>query len=193
MIEREYREIIDEVGAYSEQPLPYVIVQIDKSTCQSYNFKENFFGYRGVPTSRTQVLLEQLSDKRGVFVMVVVQATHTFDVNGCDALLRSAQRQKLRSYPAPLCTDHIVRDWKRACDEIFHALTIQRCSMRALRPNTERDIDESVVPQSIRDWYDGTDDEQDTDSENEFDCEWSQKIFHLKKFEKHSTSEYYTP
>ena len=34
-------------------------------------------------------------------------------------------------------------------------------------------IDESLVPQSIRDWYEGTDDEQDTDSENESDCEWS--------------------
>ena len=40
------------------------------------------------------------------------------------------------------------------------------------RRNTEGDIDESLVPQSIRDWYEGTDDEQDTDSENESDCEW---------------------
>ena len=173
LIESDYREIIDQVGAYPEQPLAYFIVQIDKSTCQSYNLKENFFGYRGVPTSRTQLLLEELSNKHSVFIMVVVQAIHTFDVNGCDALLRSAQKRKLRSYSAPLRTDHIGRDWKRACDEIFHARTIQRCSMRALRPNTERDIDESVVPQSIRDWYDGTDDEQDTDSENESDCEWS--------------------
>ena len=35
------------------------------------------------------------------------------------------------------------------------------------------DIDENLVPQSIRDWYDRIDDEQDTDSENESDCEWS--------------------
>ena len=84
----------------------------------------------------------------------------------------SAQKRKLRSYRAPLCTDNIVRDWKRACDEVCHARTIQRCFMRALRRNTEGDIDESLVPQSIRDWYEGTDDEQDTDSENESDCEW---------------------
>jgi len=172
-IERGYPEIIDEVGAYPEQPLAYFIVQIDKSTCQSYNLKENFFGYRGVPTSRTQLLLEELSDKHGVFIMVVVQATHTFDVNGCDALLHSAQKRKFRSYPAPLCTDHIARDWKRACDEICHARTIQRCFTRALQQNAEEGIDESLVPQSIRDWYDGTDDEQDTDSENQSDCEWS--------------------
>ena len=173
LIERGYPEIIDEEGAYPEQPLAYFIVQIDKSTCQSYNLKENFFGYRGVPTSRTQLLLEELSDKHGVFIMVVVQATHTFDVNGCDALLHSAQKRKLRSYPAPLCTNHIVRDWERACDEICHARTIQRCFMRALRRNTEGDIDESLVPQSTRDWYDGADDEQNTDSENESDCVWS--------------------
>ena len=110
----------------------------DKSTWQSYNLKENFFGYRGVPTSRTQLLLEELSDKHGVFTIVVVQAT-----NGCDALLHSAQKRKLRNYPAPLCTDHIVRDWKRACDEICYARTIQRCFMRALRRNTEGNIDES--------------------------------------------------
>ena len=173
MIERGYPEIIDQEVAYPEQSLAYFIVQIDKTACQSYNLQENFFGYRGVPTSRIQLLLEELSDKHRVFIMVVVQATHTFDVNGCDALLHSGQKRKLRSYPAPLCTDHIVRDWQQVCDEICHARTIQRCFIRALRQNTEGDIDENLVPQSIRDTYDGTDDEQDKDSENESDCEWS--------------------
>ena len=86
--------------------------------------------------------------------------------------LHSAQKRKLRSYRAPLCTDHIIRGWKRACDEVYHARTIQRCFMRALRRNTKGNIDESLVPQSIRDRYDGTDDEQDTDSEHNSDCEW---------------------
>ena len=45
--------------------------------------------------------------------------------------------------------------------------------MRALRRNMEGDINESSVPQFIRDWYDGTDDEEDTESENESDCEWN--------------------
>ena len=176
LIDRGYNEIIDEgdiVGKYPEQPLAYFIVQIDKSTCQSYNLKQNFFGYRGVPTSRTQLLLEDIAEKHGVFIMVVVQATHKFDVNGCDTLLYSSQKRKLRNYFAPLCTEHIVRDWKRACEEVCHARTIQRCFMRALRRNAEGDIDETLVPKSIRDWYEGTDDEQDTGSENESDCEWS--------------------
>ena len=94
-------------------------------------------------------------------------------MNGCDALLHSAQKRKLRSYRVPLCTDHIVRDYNRACDEVCHASTIQRSFMRALHWNTEGDIDESLVPQSIRDLYNGIDDEQDTESENEYDCEWS--------------------
>ena len=72
-----------------------------------------------MPTSRTELLLEKIADAYEVLIMVVVQATHTFDVNGCDALLHSAQKRKLRSYPAPLCTDDIVRDWNRACDEVF--------------------------------------------------------------------------
>ena len=109
----------------------------------------------------TQLLSEDIAEKRGVFIMVVVQATHTFDVNGCDALLHSSQKRILRTYPASLCTEYIVRDWKRACEEVCHARTIQRCFMRALRRNREGD------------WYEGTDDEQDTNSEHEFDCEWS--------------------
>ena len=40
------------------------------------------------------------------------------------------------------------------------------------------DTDESLVTQSIRDWYDGTDDEQDTDSENE--CDWSGAKVHKR-------------
>ena len=96
--------------------------------------------------------------------MVVVQTTPPFDVNGCNALLHSAQNAVI--------SNHIVRDWKKACDEVCHARTIQHCFMRTLRRNTEGDIDESSVPQSL-DWYNGTNDEQDTESENESDCEWS--------------------
>ena len=129
--------------------------------------KHNSFGYRGVSTSRTELLLEEIADAHGVFIMVVVQATHTFDVNGCDALLHPAQKRKLRGYPPLLCTDRIVRDWNRVCDEVCHSRTIQWCFMWALRQNTEGNIEESLVPQSIRDWYDGTDDEPDTEAEKE--------------------------
>ena len=108
---------------------------------------------------------------RCVFIMVVVQATHTLTLMAailCFTLLKS---RNCEVTPTP--TNHIVRDWKKACDEVCHARTIQHCFMRTLRRNTEGDIDESLVPQSIRDWYNGTDDEQDTESENESDCEWS--------------------
>ena len=71
-----------------------------------------------MPTSRTELVLEEIADAHGVFVMVVVQATHTFDVNGCDALLHSAQKRKLSGYPAPLCTDDIVYDWNGACNHL---------------------------------------------------------------------------
>ncbi len=105
----------------------------------------------------------------GVYILVVVQATHTFDINGCDALLHSAQKKRMRTYPAPLYTQHIVRDWNRACAEVCHARTIQRCFMRALRRDADGEIDESLVPQSIRDWYKDSADEQSTDSECESD------------------------
>ena len=49
--ERGFSEIVDDdphVIPYPEQPLVYFIVQMDKSTCQTYNLQENFFGYRDV-------------------------------------------------------------------------------------------------------------------------------------------------
>ena len=45
---------------------------------------------------------------------MIPQATHIFDVNVCDPLLHSVQKKRMRSFPAPLRTDHIMRDWKRA-------------------------------------------------------------------------------
>ena len=72
----------------------------------------------------TTLLLEEITEMYGVCILVAVQATHTFDVNGCDALLHSAQKKRMRSSPAPLCTEHIVRDWKRACEEVCYSRTI---------------------------------------------------------------------
>ena len=145
---------------------------MDKSTCQTYNLKNNFLGYRGIPTAQTKLFLDEIAEKHGVFILVVPQATHIFYINGCDALLHSVQKKRMRSFPVPLCTDHIVRDWKRACDEVCHHRTIQRCFMRALRRDADGEIDETLVPKAIRDWYVDSEDEQDTTSECDSDCEW---------------------
>ena len=102
----------------------------------------------------------------GVFIMAVCQPTHCFDVNECDALLHSAQKKKMRSYPAPLCTAHIVRDWNRACQEACTYRLIQRCFMRALERNADGDVDKRPIPSSILEWYD-SDDEEETFSESE--------------------------
>ena len=147
--ERNFLEIVDDdphVDPYPDQPLGYFIMQMDKITCQTYNLRDNFLGYRGVPTERTTLLLEDIAGMYGIFILVLVQATPTFDVNGCDALLHSAQKKRMRSFPAPLCTEHIVRDWKRACDQVCHSRTIQRCFMRALRRDADGEIDESLIP-----------------------------------------------
>ena len=44
--------------------------------------------------------------------------------------------------------------------------------MRALRRDADGEIDESLVPRAIRDWYVDSEDEQDTSSECDSDCEW---------------------
>ena len=130
------------------------------------------FGYNGVPTKRTELLLEEIAGTHGVFILALIQATHTFDVNGCDALLHSVQKKRMRTFPAPLCTEHIVRDWNRACEEVCHPRTIQRCFMRALRRDADGEIDENLVPKAIREWYESAEDAEDTSSESESDCEW---------------------
>ena len=80
-------------------------------------------------------------------------------------------KRKLRTYPAPLCTNHIVRDWKRACDEVCHARTIQKCFVRALRRNADGDIDISLIPTSVQAWYEKQNQISDDEEENS-DVEW---------------------
>ena len=43
--------------------------------------------------------------------------------------------------------------------------------MRALRRNADGEIDESLVPQEIREWYEESEDEKQTSSESESDCD----------------------
>ena len=101
----------------------------------------------------------------GVFIIALCQPTHCVDINGCDALLHAAQKKKLRSYPAPLCTNHIVRDWNRAVEESCTSRLIQRCFVRALERNENGDVDKTLIPKSILEWYNSSDEERDTDSE----------------------------
>ena len=82
------------------------------------------------------------------------------------------QTKRVRIISAPLCTDHIVQDWNRACDEVCHHRTIQWCFKRAYRLDSDGAIDERLVPKAIREWYVNTEDEHDTTSESDSDCEW---------------------
>ena len=78
LIERGFSEILDDENSYLDQPLAYFIVQMDKSTWQSYNHATNLFGYNGVPTKRTMLLLEEISDIHGILIMSVCQPSHCF-------------------------------------------------------------------------------------------------------------------
>ena len=73
----------------------------------------------------------------------------------------------MRSYPASLYIAHIVRDWKRACEEVCADRLIQRCFRRALERDANGDIDKSLIPKSNKAWYDGSSDEETTSSESE--------------------------
>ena len=44
--------------------------------------------------------------------------------------------------------------------------------MRAYRRDADGDVDESLVLKAIREWYVDSEDERDTTSECDSDCEW---------------------
>ena len=77
----------------------------------------------------------------------------------------------MRSYPAPRCREHIVRDFERMVGEVSTGRMIQRCFWRAYRRDASGDIDLSLIPQDVRDWYDGSSDEEDTFEECESDVD----------------------
>ena len=131
----------------------FFVVQMDKSTCQSNNRQVGIFGYPGVPTKDVALLLEEIAADYGVFIGVVVQSTHRYDLNACDALYHSVVKRRVRQYPFPLCQEHILRDYALAAAEVSTHRVIQRSFWRAHRRNGEGDIDNTLIPSDISAWY----------------------------------------
>ena len=65
-----------------------------------------------------------------------------------------------------------LRNHQNENSVLFRDLVKQKlCSSRGNAPISQ-EIDESLVPKAIRDWYVDSEDEQDTISECDSDCEW---------------------
>ena len=126
----------------------------------------NFFernGYctiQGKPTIDATLLLEDVAAEYGVFIGVIVQPTHRFDFNACDALYHSVVKRRVRQYPFPLCQEHILRDYASAVKEVSTDRVIQRSFWRAHRRNEKGDIDNSLIPIDIQEWYIDSSDEE---------------------------------
>ena len=142
-----------------------------KSTFQSCNLADGIFGYHGKPTKSTHDIIQALADEYGVFIGVIIQPTHRFDFNACDALYHSVVKRRIRQYPFPLCQEHIIRDHARAVKEMSTSRVIQRSFWRAHRRDSKGDVDESIIPQDILDWYTDSSDEEDTVPERDSDVE----------------------
>ena len=71
----------------------------------------------------------------------------------------------------PLCTEHIIRDWNRAVEESCTERLIQRCFVRALQRDENGDVDKTLIPKSILEWYDRSDNESDSSSEEDSSSE----------------------
>ena len=116
----------------------------------------------------------EIEKKYGVVVKPIVQPTHCFDINSCDALYHSVAKRRLRQFPAPLCQAHIKRDWDRATREVSEdGRLVQRSFWRAFRRDAVGDIDESLIPADQLAWYENSDDEEDTVEEFSDDVEVS--------------------
>ena len=118
-----------------------------------------------------QKLLYNLKKHTFLYEIIVMKA-NCFDLNACDALLHSCQKRKLRSYPAPLCREHIERDFKRMVRAISTPRMLQRWFYRAYRRDLNGDIDKSLIPLDILDFYANSADEDDTVCEEESDVEY---------------------
>ena len=115
--------------------------------------------------------MADVSEQYGVVVKAIVQPTHCFDLNACDALYHSVAKRRLRQFPAPLCQQHIVRDWKLAVEEVSKdGRLVQRSFWRAFRRNAEGDVDEDLIPDALKEWY-NSDSEEETVEELEGDVE----------------------
>ena len=141
---------------------------MDKSTCQSYNLKAGIFGYNGTPTKAVETLLAEIGKKYNV-VEAIVQPAHCLDLEACDALYHSVAKRRLRQFRAPLCQEHIKRDWERATREVSADGRLIQCSFwRAFRRDAKGDIDESLIPEDL---VVDSEDEEDTVEEVEDDVE----------------------
>ena len=65
---------------------PIITVQIDRSTCLSYNGDTNEFGYDGIPNGACNKVAEKIQKDLNVIIDVDIQPTHTFDLNSQDAM-----------------------------------------------------------------------------------------------------------
>ena len=137
----------------------------------------NFFeknGYctkPGKPTIDATLLLEDVAAEYGVFIGVIVQPTHRFDFNACDALYHSVVNRRVRQYPFLLCQEHILRDYPSAVKKVNTDRVIQRRFWWAHRRNEKGDIDNFLIPIDIQEWYIDSSDEEETVSERESDLE----------------------
>ena len=117
-------------------------------------------------------LLKEIEEKYNIVIKAVVQPTHCFDLNACDALYHSVAKRRLRQFRAPLCQAHIKRDWALATAEVSaDGRLVQRSFWRAFRQNADADIDDTLIPRSLVEWYADSDDEEDTVEEVEDDVE----------------------
>ena len=107
---------------------PIRVLQLDKSTNLIYLRKQNRLGYNGVPTKRMQAIIDEIEKKFCVQIDILVQPTHYFCFNACDALVFSIIKSNGRKiaakpYSWPKNLKDLRKIWDLSCENVSdHAL-----------------------------------------------------------------------
>jgi len=133
---------------------PKFVIQMDKSTCQTINNKQNEkFGYNGILRPKTRLLLDEMELDYAVTIETEIQFTHGFDVNAQDALFHAALKRELRNGPMPKSNNHLQILFAAAAERTNDPRTIQRGFVRAYSRDENGDKNMEMIPTELLDWY----------------------------------------
>ena len=137
---------------------PTITAQIDKSTCLSYNNDINEFGYKGIPNPACMEVVKKIEKDLNVIIDVEIQSTHTFDLNAQDAMYHSSFKlclKRLKDEAAPSKHGGAAELKAKVMNVYrnFDPRTIQKEFMRVYSGDHFGDLNEGLIPETLKDWY----------------------------------------
>lgn len=137
---------------------PIRVLQLDKSTNLIYLRAQNRLGYNGIPTKRLKKIINELETSYCVQLDILVQPTHYFCFNACDALLFSLIKSNGRKIAAqPYSWPKNLKDlreiWDQACENVSdHALQASVKRAHSVDSTGARNLGNPPYDSRLNDW-----------------------------------------